>query len=237
MNVFSILIALGTVLGLSWAVIDMKEKGAVRMIDACLGFLLICLAVGRVAFIAVHWDYYRGHPLEIPRVWDGGLSAPGALFGGLLVLFIFRIWKSLDLALFVDRFLPLFMLITVAAWLGSWIEGIGYGPLSGGSLFGLPSRDEWGSYAKRFPIQLIGAVLTLGWFWFLDSQQKRKKLASGLWTSWGFLGICMIFTGLTFLRADPALYWYGLRLDTWGGLGLIGLLIIFLILDWRLKQS
>lgn len=221
MYIFSIFISIGVVLGLSWTVTDLKEKQAFRFIDSSLGVLLGGLIGARAVFVAVHWMYFQEHLLEVFKIWTGGLSATGALWGGFMVWLIYVGLKIQHPIALADQFFPMLMLVAVTAWLGCWLEGVTYGPLVVGRRWGLLARDEWGAFAARFPTQLLGAFLTLIWFWLLNTRRKRQKQVPGWTAAWGLLGISAIYTSLSFLRADPAIYWLGIRLDTWGGFSLI----------------
>jgi prolipoprotein diacylglyceryltransferase len=237
MFIFSFLIAVAVILGLAWAVVGLKDKQAVWVIDASLGLLIGSLLASRIIFISFHWNYYQAHLLEIPQVWAGGLSGVGALAGGLFVWIVYGIWKPQDFNAMASHFLPLFMLLAVTAWLGSWMQGVAYGPRLNAGRWGLLSLDEWGSPVRRFPTQLLGAVLTFGWFWLISSWKKPKTLFPGWLPAWGFLGISFIFAVLTFLRVDPMIQWQGLRLDTWGGLFLVGCSTIYLFFYWSVKRK
>lgn len=57
--------------------------------------LLFWLIVGgflgaRLYHILSELEYYRAHPLESLMVWNGGLSIYGAVFGGLLALYLYH---------------------------------------------------------------------------------------------------------------------------------------------------
>jgi prolipoprotein diacylglyceryltransferase len=237
MYMFSFLLAAGVTLGLAWAIAGLKDKQAVWLIDASLGLLVGGLIASRMVYVGYHWAYYRVHLLEIPQVWAGGLSAIGALAGGLCVWIIYGIWKPQDFKALAGHFLPLLMLVAVAACLGSWFKGVAYGQRLNVARWGLLSLDEWGILAQRFPTQFLGAVLILGWYGFISSWKKPKMLLPGWLPGWEFFGISAIFMVLTFLRADPMPQWGGLRLDTWGGLMLTGCSAIYLYFYWSVKQK
>jgi prolipoprotein diacylglyceryltransferase len=234
---YSLILAVGVIMGLAWAIMGLKEKQAVWIIDSSLGLLMGSLIASRIVFVGFHWDYYRVHLLEIPQVWAGGLSAIGALAGGLLVWIVYGIWKPKNFFTSAAYFLPLLMLVAVAAWLGSWMEGVAYGLRFNAGQWGLLSSDEWGNLASRFPTQLLGAGLTLGWFWFIGSWKRSQTFLLGWLPVWGFFGVSAIFTVLTFLRADPIALWQGIRLDTWGGLILISCSAIYLFLFWSVNRK
>lgn len=50
--------------------------------------------------------------------------------------------------------------ICIAAWLGCWIDGVLYGPVTT-AWWGLPAPDEWGRLMTRWPVQPMGALLSL----------------------------------------------------------------------------
>ncbi len=219
MSNFSLLISLGTLAGLGLIAVRSPKKLTTRYIDAALGVLLSALVVSRLIYALTNWDYFHLHTGEIFQVWLGGLSAPGALLGALLGMLFLRIIQLFFLGPLADGMLPLLGTLSIAAWLGCWSDGTAYGAASS-SWFALPAADEWGTVAPRVPVQLLGALLTLGLFTGLE-QARMLLRRPGLAASLGLLGWGLIFLGLTFLRADPAQLWSGLRLEAWGALGVI----------------
>ena len=243
MNGFSVLLAFGAVIGLGWAVWLAPGKRASRYVDIGLGLLAGALLGGRVLFVALNWPYFRLHPLEIGQVWLGGLSGAGALFGGLLAVALAATLTRQPLGALADLYLPLVMSVTISAWLGCWLAGAAYGhALASG--WGMPARDEWGGLSLRFPLQLLGALLTLLLFYLLDqARQKNRSLLRrnrlalfrclsrpGLVSGLALLGLGLELAGLSLLRADPGMAWRGLRLEVWGGLALAALGLVWSLL-------
>jgi phosphatidylglycerol:prolipoprotein diacylglycerol transferase len=225
---FSILIALGACLGLAWIAIQLKPKQALPLVEAGMWVLVGGLIGGRLLYVAVSWLYFRDHLLEGLQFYRGGLAWPGALAGGLLALAIFATLNRLSLATLADDLLPLLATLSIGAWLGCWLSGSAYGVASN-AWWSLPTPDEWGVIANRWPIQIWGAVLIVGLFALLDRLSESARLKPGYRALLGLLGLSLIQLGLTFLRADPGLIWYGLRLEAWGALifcllSIIGLL-------------
>jgi phosphatidylglycerol:prolipoprotein diacylglycerol transferase len=218
MSIFSLLLSLGVLAGLVLVAWRAPKKLTTRYVDAGLGVLLSALVGSRLMHAAANWGYYRLHFSEVFQVWLGGLSAPGALLGGLLGILFLRLLQSFFLGPLADGLLPLLGMLTIAAWLGCWADGSAYGAPST-AWYALPARDEWGAQAARFPVQLLGALLSLTLF--IGLEQARSHLRRpGLEASLGWLGVALILFGLSFLRADPAQIWLGLRLDAWGALGI-----------------
>jgi phosphatidylglycerol:prolipoprotein diacylglycerol transferase len=64
-----------------------------RQAENLLFWLIIGGFIGaRLYHVASSYAYYAQHPLDMVKVWNGGLSVYGALFGGCLVLLI---WKKI----------------------------------------------------------------------------------------------------------------------------------------------
>jgi phosphatidylglycerol:prolipoprotein diacylglycerol transferase len=237
MSNFSLLISLGTLAGLGLIAVRAPKKLTLRYIDAALGVLVSALVVSRLVYALTNWGYFHLHPGEIFQVWLGGLSAPGALLGAFLGMLFLRAVQAFFLGPLADGLLPLLGTLSIAAWLGCWSDGSAYG-VSSASWIALPAADEWGVVAPRLPVQLLGALLTLGLF--IGLEQGRSLLRRpGLAASLGLLGWGLIFFGLSFLRADPGQQWSGLRLEAWGALGAItvGLVVFILVLLPKKRRS
>lgn len=224
MTIFSVLLALAAVLGLTWIMADSPVRLRNTWLTASVLVLLAALMGGRAAYVAPNWEYFRNHLIEIPQVWLGGLSWPGALAGAVMGTLIAAWLLNIPVDVLADRLLPLLASLSVAVWLGCWVTGWAYGPESG---WGLPAKDEWGVWKNRLPLQLIGAILTVAFLWSIERfRQRHKNLPSGLAASVGFGLLCLILLAASVLRVDPYPVYSGLRLETWAA---IALLIISLL--------
>ena len=223
MNSFSILIGLGASIGLAWVAwrSERVEGESIRTVRNRLNAGLIALAGalvgGRISFVIINWPYFQINFAEVAEVWLGGLTWAGALAGCLVSVGLFAWLNDLSLGRRADGLLPLARTVTLTAWLVCWQAGCAYGPVVTNRSWGVPARDEAGQVAARLPLQLAGAMLTLGTFWlvdFLRPHLRRRGQAASL----AFLGISAQLLTLSFLRADPVPLWNGLRLDSWAGL-------------------
>jgi phosphatidylglycerol:prolipoprotein diacylglycerol transferase len=224
---FSLLLAVGIVAGLAWVVFQSPVKQGVHLFDLGMGTLLCALAVSRLGYVAWNWSYFQQHMFDIPQVWLGGLSSAGALLGAWLGLVIQARLVHQSAGELADHLLPLAGMVVLASWLACWLEGSAYGQSVGSAWWGLPAKDESGVFMPRFPTQLLGALITLGLLWVVEKIKKRRKdhkepfLPVGGAASLAWLGLSLEMLGLSFLRADPVPLWQGIRLDTWGSLGLV----------------
>ena len=227
MPLYSLFVAFGALTGLLLAGWRAPQKATTRYLDAGLGILAGALVGSRALAVAINWGYYRLHPDEIIQVWLGGLSGVGALAGGVLAIIIVALSLRLPIGTLSDVFLPLAGTLMTTVWLGCWIDGCSYGYASS-AWWALPARDEWGAIAYRLPVQFMGAILTLLLLWILDRAGKRWP-QNGMVACLGLLGFSAEIFGLSFLRADPTLWVYGLRLEAWGALGLLAFSILAVV--------
>ena len=219
MTIFSALLALAVVLGLAWITADSPVRLRSVTLNAAVLVLFAALIGGRAAYVAPNWEYFQDHLIEIPQVWLGGLAWPGALVGAFFGTVIAAWVADIPVGILADRLLPLLASLSVAVWLGCWVTGCAYGPESG---WGLPTKDEWGFWKNRVPLQLIGATLTVASFWSIERfRQRKKNLSPGLAASLGFGLLCLILLGASILRADPYPVYSGLRLETWAAIALL----------------
>lgn len=219
MILFSVLLGLAAATGLVWVAWQAAPKQAEASVEMGLLALVGALAGARAAYVSVNLDYYKVHLAEVPQVWLGGLSAPGALAGAFLALVIGAVLSRRSLGRLADSLLPLAACLSVAAWLACWLDGCAYG-FEGDGWWALPVRDEWGAVSHRVPVQLVGALSALVWFWLIDRIRHRLYWA-GQAASLGLLGLSLEFMALSWLRADPGQVWHGLRLEAWGAAALV----------------
>lgn len=199
---FSLLLAIGSLMGLLWAVYKASDDTMSTILDAGIWSLLGAVVGGRIAFTLIKWAYFQTHPLEIPQIWLGGISASGALAGGILTVLVTAAITHQNLGELADDLLPLLTALCVSAWLGCWVNGCVYGA-EVQAWWGIPARDVWGDMATRWPIQPLGAIFTLLLFWGVDRARARGWLpVPGLGASLEVVGISLTGLGAFSLRVD-----------------------------------
>jgi phosphatidylglycerol:prolipoprotein diacylglycerol transferase len=220
---FTLVLALGATLGLLWVAWRTPDKEILYTLDVGLLVLLGGMLGGRVAFVAANWVYYQSHLQEILAVHHGGYSWTGALAGGVLALVLVAAVKQASLGRLADAMLPLLATLTIAGWLGCWLDGCAYGPRTD-QWWGFPVMNEWGQTALRLPTQLLGAVLTLVLFGLLDWSRawlagRGRSHRPGTFASLGVLLLSLEMFALSYVRVDPSHMWNGFRLEAWAALG------------------
>jgi phosphatidylglycerol:prolipoprotein diacylglycerol transferase len=113
-----------------------------------LAFYLIFggLVGARLYDILLELPYYLKHPLDIFKIWQGGLAIHGALIAGALVLFFYVRKKGLEFWQLASIILP----------------GIALGQAIG----------RWGNYFNQ---ELFGRPTDLPWGIFIDIQNRPAE--------------------------------------------------------------
>lgn len=218
---FALLLALGCAGGLFQVTRSAKRSLVQSRFNAGLATLVTSLLAARAVYAGVNWPYFQTHLAEIPAVWQGGLSWPGALLGGLLGLLLASLWQQQSFMASADDLLPLLFSLSLVSWLGCWLEGCAYGPLSQ-AWWALPALDEWGQISRRLPLQLAGALISLALYWSSAQLQRQPgKRRPGLVAGLGLAALSLWLLLASLLRADPAPTWHGLRLDAWAAFGFL----------------
>ena len=100
---FSVLLALGAVLGLTWVVYESAQRRQQISLSAGFFVLLSALISGRAAYVSLNWEYFQDQIFEIPQVWLGGLAWPGALAGAIFGTIIVAWISEIPVGVLVDR--------------------------------------------------------------------------------------------------------------------------------------
>jgi phosphatidylglycerol:prolipoprotein diacylglycerol transferase len=235
---FSLIIALGAVVGLTWVAAQVPRPKVLTHVNAGIWSCLGALIGSRLVYVGANWAYFNGHALESVQIFQGGLSWVGALGGAILALWAYARLERLPLPALSDTLLPLGACLALSAWIGCWFDGCAYGPATH-AWWGIPAWDEWGSLTTRFPTQVLGALYTLALFWLLEQPPRSaskgsNRMPAGQPASLALLGFTLAMFLLSFLRGDPGLTWLGLRLDAWGAIGFV---VMAAWLLWRSRQS
>jgi len=218
---FSLLAAIGSILGLFWISQRSLENTIPQSFQAGFWALVGAAIGGRAAYVAIHWAYFQDHALEISQIWLGGISGSSALAGGLLTVLVIATITPINYWKLSDELTPLLTTVTVSTWLGCWANGCMYGP-EVQAWWGIPTRDEWGEIAMRWPLQITGALLTLLLAWGLDLARGRGRLPfPGLAATLEVGGIALTLLWAANFRVDPVPQWRNIGLDAWAASGLI----------------
>ena len=144
-------------------------------IDDLLVYVMIGTIVGaRLGHVLFYNPgFYLSNPVEILKVWEGGLASHGAAIGNLLALYLFTQKKKIYNYLWlVDR-------VVISVALGGSLVRIGN--FFNSEIIGAPTDVPWAIVFKRIdmiprhPSQLYEALAYLIIFFILISIYNRKK--------------------------------------------------------------
>lgn len=90
---YGMILGLGALAGLLLAIQEGKRFGLTPdfFLDLLLYGVPSAIIAARIYYVAFKWDYFREHPGEIIRIWEGGIAIYGALIGAVICgYFYFR---------------------------------------------------------------------------------------------------------------------------------------------------
>ncbi|TJY39537.1 prolipoprotein diacylglyceryl transferase [Cohnella pontilimi] len=102
---YGIILGLGALAGLLLAVQEGKRFGLSPdfFLDLLLFGVPSAIVGARLYYVLFKWDFYREHPLDIFKIWEGGIAIYGALIGALVCGFFYirskgyRFWRVTDI--------------------------------------------------------------------------------------------------------------------------------------------
>jgi prolipoprotein diacylglyceryltransferase len=171
----------------------------------------------RVAYVALHWTFYRRHLMEGIRLWAGGLAWQGGLVLGLLLVALYGVRFRLSLGRLFDSLTPGLAWFTLFLWLGSRAANDVYGRETfptDGFLWSLSADlpDLYGLRAPRVNVPLIATLwsgLVLVAMWLL--KDRLRVSGSLFFTFLALTGLCGMV--VVPLQANAVPFLLHVRLD------------------------
>ena len=165
-------------------------------LDSWIGYLVIGMLVGaRLVYAFVYdWPQFARDPMELFRVWHGGLSFHGAVIGMTITSVIFARVRRF-------RFLAIADLLALAGTPGLFFGRIGN--FINGELYGRPSSVPWAMvfptdplHVPRHPSQLYEALAEGVLLGLIIWTLARWSLARGWYRSGLLAGAFLIGYGV-----------------------------------------
>ncbi|HXX58990.1 MAG TPA: prolipoprotein diacylglyceryl transferase [Thermodesulfovibrionales bacterium] len=128
-HTYGAFVAAGFLLGLMLAVRQAKREGipSERILDIGFYLLLSALVGSRLFFVALNAGHYLQHPLDVFKIWEGGL----VFYGGLMLAVPVAIWYlkkyDLDRWKIADIFAPSLAIGHALGRLGCFFAGCCFG--------------------------------------------------------------------------------------------------------------
>lgn len=210
--------------------------------DATLDRLTVYVAVGTIVgarlghCLFYEPAYYLAHPLEILKVWHGGLASHGAAIGILLALWLFVRKEKKPFIWAIDR------VVIVVALAGALIR---LGNLMNSEIYGVETTLPWGfvflrngENAPKHPTQiyeslayLITFVILLRVYW-KNKGKQRPGLLFGL-----FLILVFGFRFLVeYVKEDQVAFEAGMKLNMGQLLSIPFIIAGIALLVWAFRK-
>lgn len=121
------------------------------IIDLAIWLVIGGLIGARVYNVFLEWPYFSSHPLDIIKIWQGGLAIHGSIIGGAIALWLFTLLNhfvptSSDLTGFTKKYQHNFWQLAAIMVTGLPLaQAIGrWGNYFNQELFGYPTNLPWG---------------------------------------------------------------------------------------------
>lgn len=170
------------------------KKRAAFLTDTIIWFLVIGVVVGaRLGHVLFYgWPYFKSHPIEILKVWEGGLASHGGVIGIIFSVMIYSFWIRKKIPE-ISFFLLIDVLAIPAALVGGFIR---IGNFINQEIIGTVSFAPWAVVFEsplngapslpRHPVQLYEAAfyliifVLLFFLWVKKERTLREGVISGL---------------------------------------------------------
>lgn len=222
-----------------------KNEGiGIKVLDELTTYMVIFTIIGARLGHCLFYepDYYLSNPIEILKIWEGGLASHGAAIGIIVGLFFFARKNKKPLLWILDR------IVIVVALSGFFIRT---GNLMNSEIFGDVTTLPWGFIFKRYyiesfttdprhPTQIYEALSYLFIFFFLFKTywNQKGKIRNGELFGWFLVLVFGVRFLIEFIKVPQVAFEESMLLDMgqWLSIPFVIAGIIFL-LRARKKQS
>jgi phosphatidylglycerol---prolipoprotein diacylglyceryl transferase len=216
-----------------------NENLSIAVLDRLTVYMAVGTIVGARLGHCFFYEpgYYLSHPLEILKIWHGGLASHGAAIGILIALWLFVRKEKKDYTWVIDR------IAIVVALSGFFIR---MGNLMNSEIYGVETTLPWGfvflrngETAPKHPTQIYEGLSYLIIFILLYRIYWRKKgeYIQGLLIS---LLLILVFTArffIEFVKEPQVEFENTMKLDMGQWLSIPFIIAGFVWLYFSLKQK
>lgn len=207
-HTYGVFVTAGFLLGLGFAVRQAKKEGVPpnKIVDLSFYILLSALIGSRLFYIMINANYYLKNPLDIFRVWEGGL----VFYGGLLLTVPTVLWyvkrNALSLWVTADLFAPSLAIGHAIGRIGCFYAGCCYGKPAEGLPWAVTFTDPQTLALVGIPLhptQLYESLGELTIFFALIALRRHKSFNGQLFVIYVILYSVLRFI-VEFFRGDVA---------------------------------
>jgi len=241
LNAYGLMIALGVIVAVRIAGRRAEKRGLGSTDDfSSIAMWAVPAGVigGRLYHVVTDYELFRGHWIDVVKIWQGGLG----IWGGVALGVAVGLWRARVLQLNVLGLLSCAVPgIAVAQAIGRW------GNWWNQELFGRPTTLPWGLRVSDAVTEKAGFVVgtlfhptflyeSLGCLvlaFLLMRFESRIAPRPGRLLAWYAMGYTAMRFFIEGLRIDPAHHAGGLRLNQWVSIAVFVVAAIFLLIDAR----
>ncbi|MBU1131163.1 prolipoprotein diacylglyceryl transferase [Patescibacteria group bacterium] len=201
-------------------------------------YLIIFSIIGARLYhvLFYNFNYFINRPIDVLKVWQGGMAIHGAIVAGIIVVFFYCRKHQLNLLKYFDIFA---VVLPLGQAIGRW------GNFFNQELFGRPCDYSWCLFIQLVnrpalyqnfhyfhPVFLYESLLNIILFIILLFGYKTKKWPVGAATFIYLIGYSIIRFFMEFLRLDVSQIFLGLKWVQWLSL----LIIMTVVLFWKSRK-
>lgn len=212
-HLYGAVIAAGLILAVMYCLKKCGNAGITEddMLDGVLWIAPFSVICARTYYCAFSWAEYRGNPISVLYIWNGGIAIYGAVLGAVLGVAVFCRIKKCSLPALLDIVVLGFLIGQSMGRWGNFFNREAFGAATD-SFFrmGLYNTvtNAWEYYHPTFLYESVWNLCGFAILHFLyPKRQYDGQIALG-YAAWYGLGRCMIEG----LRVD-SLYWGSFRVS------------------------
>jgi prolipoprotein diacylglyceryl transferase len=134
-----------------------RENIPIDQLDTLLFYAIVGAVIGArlMHCLAYEPDYYLSHPIEILKVWKGGLASHGGMIGVMIALYLYARRHHLSYAWLLSRMTLPGMIVAASVRIGNFFNS---------EILGLPTHLPWAvvfsrvDRLPRHPVQLYESI-------------------------------------------------------------------------------
>jgi prolipoprotein diacylglyceryl transferase len=218
-----------------------KEGLTVEMLDKLTIYMALGVVIGARLGHCLFYepDYYLSNPIEILKVWKGGLASHGAAIGILLTLYLFIRKYKKSYIWILDR------IVVVVALGGALIR---LGNLMNSEIYGIETKLPWGfvflrnhEIVPKHPTQIYEALTYFAVFGLLFRIYRKTdgKFRDGTLFGWFLIFVFGMRFLIEFIKEDQVPFEEGMALNMgqWLSIPFVLLGVFILYLYWRKEKK
>lgn len=196
---YSITMFLGVIVGIIVAYIEIKRKkiNLSNFSDMAFYAILFGFIGARIYYVLFNLDFYLANPIEIIKVWNGGLAIHGGIIGAVIAIYVYCKKNKLVFIEMLDICAPAIVIGQVIGRWGNFFNSEAHGGIVTKSFLEsmhLPNFIINGMYINGnyyHPTFLYESILNLICFIVLMFLRRNKDIKIGVMT-----GIYLIWYGI-----------------------------------------